>query len=120
VSRRRDNLSFQHHAEVASLPEPQRELWLHRAEAAGWSRNELRRQLAAARQRPRALPDAAASPRSVPLTPANSRRWLAAADTAGQDLVEWMTGTLDAAADAILTPPAQEPGRYGSSAQQAG
>jgi hypothetical protein len=33
VSRRRDGLSFSHHAEVASLPAEEQDLWLDRAEA---------------------------------------------------------------------------------------
>src|SRR5215207_7208217 len=43
--RRREELSFQHHAEVASLPAPEQDLWLQRALTHGWSRNELRRRL---------------------------------------------------------------------------
>jgi hypothetical protein len=49
LSRRRDTVSFQHHAELASLPEAEQDLWLRRTELNGWSRNELRRQLAGAR-----------------------------------------------------------------------
>jgi hypothetical protein len=49
MSRRRDKLSFQHHAEVAPLPEPDQDLWLNRAERLGWSLSELRRQLRNAR-----------------------------------------------------------------------
>ena len=45
VTRRHDGLSFQHHAEVASLSTAEQDLWLHRAETKGWSRNELRRRL---------------------------------------------------------------------------
>src|SRR3954451_24463303 len=51
VSRRRDGLSFQHHAEVASLPEPEQDLWLKRADGAQWSKTELRRRIAAERRR---------------------------------------------------------------------
>src|SRR4051794_19031911 len=50
VSRRRDSLSFQHHAEVASLPEPEQDLWLKRADGAQWSKTELRRRVAAERR----------------------------------------------------------------------
>ncbi|MFD8146659.1 LmbU family transcriptional regulator [Streptomyces sp. NPDC059708] len=46
--RRRDALSFAHHAEVARLARPEQDYWLRRAEEQGWSRNELRRQLRAA------------------------------------------------------------------------
>lgn len=41
-SRRRDSLSFGHHAEVASLPVEEQDYWLDQAETGEWSRNELR------------------------------------------------------------------------------
>jgi hypothetical protein len=47
LSRRRDNLSFGHHAEVAALPEPEQDFWLRKAQELGWSRNMLRRELRA-------------------------------------------------------------------------
>ena len=37
LSRRRDNLSFGHHAEVAALDPPEQEFWLRKAEKYGWS-----------------------------------------------------------------------------------
>jgi hypothetical protein len=40
--RRREGLSFGHHAEVAALSEPEQNFWLRKAETLGWSRNELR------------------------------------------------------------------------------
>jgi hypothetical protein len=45
LSRRRDNLSFGHHAEVAALNRPEQDFWLRKADELGWSRNELRRQV---------------------------------------------------------------------------
>jgi hypothetical protein len=47
LSRRRDGLSFAHHAEVARLPEHEQDFWLRKAEEASWSRNALRRELRA-------------------------------------------------------------------------
>lgn len=41
--RRRDTLSFAHHAEVTRLSPPEQDYWLRRAEQRKWSRNELRR-----------------------------------------------------------------------------
>ncbi|MFF3889371.1 LmbU family transcriptional regulator [Streptomyces sp. NPDC001914] len=41
--RRRDSLSFAHHAEVTRLSPPEQDYWLRRAEQQKWSRNELRR-----------------------------------------------------------------------------
>jgi hypothetical protein len=45
--RRRDNLSFAHHAEVASLAQPEQDYWLRVAEEKGWSRNQLRKEVRA-------------------------------------------------------------------------
>lgn len=47
LSRRRDTLSFGHHAEVAALPEPEQEFWLRKAEQIGWSTSKLRREVRA-------------------------------------------------------------------------
>jgi predicted HicB family RNase H-like nuclease len=44
-ARRRENLSFAHHAEVASMPQPEQDFWLRKAENLGWSRNKLRREV---------------------------------------------------------------------------
>jgi hypothetical protein len=44
-SRRRDNLSFQHHMEVAALPREEQDHWLDFAVRLKWSRNVLRRQV---------------------------------------------------------------------------
>lgn len=41
--RRRDDLSFAHHAEVARLSPPEQDYWLRKAVQHKWSRNELRR-----------------------------------------------------------------------------
>lgn len=43
LSRRRDNLSFAHHQDVAPLPPSEQDQWLDVAEARHWSRNELRK-----------------------------------------------------------------------------
>lgn len=47
LPRRRDTLSFAHHAEVAALPAPEQDYWLQQAERYQWSRNILRRELRA-------------------------------------------------------------------------
>lgn len=46
-ARRRAGLSFEHHAAVASLPEPEQAYWLRKAELFNWSRNDLRREVRA-------------------------------------------------------------------------
>jgi hypothetical protein len=47
MSRRHELLSFGHHAEVASLPEPEQDFWLRKAESIGWSTSRLRREVRA-------------------------------------------------------------------------
>lgn len=47
MSRRRDRLSFTHHAEVAALAEPEQDFWLRKAEEHGWSAKRLRREVKA-------------------------------------------------------------------------
>ncbi len=45
MSRRRDTLSFGHHAEVAALPEPEQDFWLRKAEEHRWPVKHLRREV---------------------------------------------------------------------------
>jgi hypothetical protein len=45
LSRRRDNLSFGHHAEVAALDQPEQDYWLRKAAELTWSRNQLRNEV---------------------------------------------------------------------------
>jgi hypothetical protein len=47
MSRRRDGLSFTHHAEVAALAEPEQDFWLLKAEEHAWSAKRLRREVRA-------------------------------------------------------------------------
>jgi hypothetical protein len=49
ISRRRENLSFGHHAEVAALPDDQQDRLLDLAGKAGWSRSTLREEVAKTR-----------------------------------------------------------------------
>jgi hypothetical protein len=51
VARRRDGLSFSHHAELASLTAEEQDLWLDRAQAGALSVRSLRSELRQARQR---------------------------------------------------------------------
>jgi hypothetical protein len=101
ASRRRDTLSFQHHAEVAALPEADRDLWLHRAERMQWSRNELRRRLTAAR-RSQGSRDAQALVVRIELNPDRQLHWREAAAAADQPLVDWLVAVVDAAAQSAV------------------
>jgi hypothetical protein len=103
VSRRRDKLSFHHHAEVAALPEPEQDLWLQRADAAQWSKSELRRRISAERRGARSEP----SPVTVrfEIQPDRAVRWQAAAAEAGLELADWIAGAADSAATTPLAAP---------------
>ena len=104
-SRRRDCLSFQHHAEVAAMAEPDQDIWLQRAERRGWSRNELRRQLGVARRRALADGDEATIVVRVQVPAPRERRWREAASAANQDLGDWLASAADEAAQAASAPP---------------
>lgn len=116
VSRRRDGLSFGHHAEVAALPDDEQDAWLTRAEQSDWSRNQLRRRLrAAASAKHRAsgdegLVDTAALKIDVPA--GRRERWESAARQKKSSMADWIIATLDRAANEQLmigTTPAQPP-----------
>lgn len=62
LSRRRDNLSFSHHAEVAALEPAEQDELLERAEAEKWTRSQLRDHVKQIRLR-EALDDAGAIPK---------------------------------------------------------
>jgi hypothetical protein len=97
LSRRRENLSFQHHAEVAALPEHEQDRWLDEAEQAGWSRNALRRRLRDSRGETKAAPGSA-SLRGVAASSEQVERWRGAAANTGMSLDAWILSRLDQAA----------------------
>jgi hypothetical protein len=101
-SRRHDALSFQHHAEVAGLPEQEQDAWLDRAEQEGWSVAALRRYLRDHRGK---APDALAEARETlgfDLYPERRRRWEEAAERAGTTLDEWISAVLDQETGSVL------------------
>jgi hypothetical protein len=106
LSRRRESLSFQHHAEVASLPAAEQEQLLDRAEALGWSRNQLRAAIRELRQGPegkqRPESKSAVLPRVVVLAD-RMEAWRKAAEQRDSDFGEWVVEALDrAAAEALV------------------
>jgi hypothetical protein len=106
TSRRRDSLSFQHHAEVAGLAPAEQDLWLGRAEREHWSRNELRRRLAAARTHARDATRGHALVLRMEIAEARAQRWRAAASAVHKDLPDWIAAAADDAAAAALATPA--------------
>jgi hypothetical protein len=95
ASRRRDGLSFQHHLEVAALPQAEQDLWLERAERSGWSRNDLRLHL---RGNSAPFPPLPMSAVRLCIPQERRQRWQDAAQKAQLDLPDWISGILDRAA----------------------
>jgi hypothetical protein len=99
LSRRRDNLSFQHHAEVCALPDDDQDFWLDLAAERRWSKSELRRRL-------RGAGGSHAGSRAITLhlvlEPQRDERWRRAAEQSDCALEDWVTSTLDAAAGEVL------------------
>lgn len=107
--RRRDGLSFAHHAEATRLSPPEQDYWLRKAEQQKWSRNELRRAIRAslAEQSDGADPpvssgDGETSRRNVTtltieLSDHQLDYYSKAAAAHGLSVDEWVTQVLDAA-----------------------
>jgi hypothetical protein len=103
IHRRRERLTFQHHAEVASLPIELQESLLDGAEQHHWTTKQLRKEIqalqCAADTNSPAL-DSANSQIEVP----NSRVfvWRRAADELGVEFAHWVQTILDRAAKEVL------------------
>jgi hypothetical protein len=97
VSRRRDNLSFQHHAEVCSLSDDDQERWLDLADRRGWSKTELRRRVRA--DAPElGTPTGSSTVVRLALEPQREQMWRNAAQQADRDLEMWILRVVDHAA----------------------
>lgn len=103
-SRRRAELSFQHHAEVCALPRGEQDLWLDLAVRRSWSKAELRRQLR--EQRRAATATTSTASLHLALEPSRHQRWCDAAEHRDCSLEAWVTTVLDEAARAELEPAA--------------
>ncbi|QTD99719.1 LmbU family transcriptional regulator [Streptomyces cyanogenus] len=103
LSERHPKVSFQHHAEVASLDPAARAMWLERAAREGWSRNMLRQQVRQALTRP-------AEERKqhvhlqVRVSSEQENKWATAAERQGRNLAEWIILCLDQAAELEVAP----------------
>jgi hypothetical protein len=102
IDRRRAKLTFQHHAEIASLPVDEQDRLLDQAEREMWTTKQLRVAIRQVRGEETA---------DVQVVPANSRidvprnrvmLWRKAADTLGLELDHWVLTQLDRAADEVL------------------
>ena len=125
LSRRRDTLSFGHHAELAALPGAEQDFWLRKAEEFGWStmrlRHEVRSSLAERAQEPAGLepPGTATPPEGGPeeghltlrikLTPGQLESCDRAARSQGMTLQAWAIRALEQAAQASALDSAADP-----------
>ncbi len=100
--RRRSGLSFQHHAEVASLTAAEQDKWLSQAEECNWSRNLLRRQLQAHRAGGHSQETREVTLSLAVVTEQQRKNWQEAAECAGSSLSAWIAKVLDRSADRIL------------------
>lgn len=99
ASRRRSDLSFQHHAEVASLEEAEQDRWLDMAAKNNWSKSRLRRE----RRSPlRAITGSHPVQLMIEIREDQRLRWEKAATQADSDLKEWISAMLDAAASTVI------------------
>jgi hypothetical protein len=96
--RRRENLTFQHHMEVASLPEDQQDHWLDFAVRLKWSKSELRRQIKASTAPDEPLAGRTEISLSLRMEEARIKRWEEAAQRSSKSLTEWISAVLDSAA----------------------
>lgn len=103
LPRRRTKLSFQHHAEVASLTITEQDIWLDRAEELGWSRNQLRINLQ--KSRASASADRAELTARLPQLSVEQERlemWRRAAEQANAKFENWIVSVLDQAAAQLV------------------
>ncbi|WP_237534439.1 LmbU family transcriptional regulator [Streptomyces sp. SID3343] len=100
--RRRPVLSFQHHAELASLPVDEQDAWLDRAERLKWSTKQLRNAIRSDRACTSQRPDDVATTHRLAVPDNRLQWWHQAAARSGTELEEWVTATLDAAANRVL------------------
>jgi hypothetical protein len=99
-SRRRPDLSFQHHAELAALPDALQDRWLAAAATGRWSKAELRRRVRASIG-PAAACDSIRTVR-LPVAASRERRWHEAAERSQSAFGAWAAQVLDDAASAAL------------------
>lgn len=97
VSRRRENLSFHHHQEVAALPEDEQDVWLDRAAVGGWSKTELRRRIRAQRDEAPAPTTTVRQVLRFEVSEDRWAQWQEAANRADCDVTVWLTQIADRA-----------------------
>lgn len=101
--RRRTKLSFQHHAEVASLSADEQDLWLDRAERETWTTKQLRDRVRGARDINEKTRDRALVFPRIQVEDMRLLWWRRAAERLGVELHDWIPAVLDHAAEQTLS-----------------
>ncbi|MFF2963927.1 LmbU family transcriptional regulator [Streptomyces sp. NPDC057963] len=102
LSRRRPCLSFQHHAEVASLSVPEQELFLDRSEQMRWNTKQLRSAIRDAHEDVSGCGKKASEVQRLAVPANRLQWWREAAEESGIDFEKWVLETLDGAAGQAL------------------
>ncbi|GAA0247621.1 hypothetical protein GCM10010492_54160 [Saccharothrix mutabilis subsp. mutabilis] len=110
LERRRSRLSFQHHAEVASLPDEEQDEWLTRSEEGGWSTKQLRARVHDDRRTIESGDKPGELVPRIDVQGSRLRRWQAAAARSGARLSDWLPAILDQAAEQALLADAEPDG----------
>jgi len=99
LERRRLQLSFQHHAEIASLPVTEQDWWLDQAEDSGWTTKQLRSRIRD--QMARLAGKRSQRTEMIPRIRVESTQideWKKAAEVSGLQFENWVLWALDKAA----------------------
>ncbi|WP_241779891.1 LmbU family transcriptional regulator [Streptomyces natalensis] len=110
LSRRRAKLSFQHHAEVASLTVDEQEWWLDRAEEMKWTTKQLRNSIRDASDGGSGGQPRPAVTRRLVVPSHRIESWRKAALHAGIEFEKWVWATLDNEASRALDDLEEQPG----------
>lgn len=100
---RRPRLSFQHHAEVAALPDDERGRWLSLADEHGWSVKEFRRRIRQAQDDSKDAMREDGGTQRLTVPGDRLQLWHAAAAKVGIAVEDWVLIILDQAAEEALT-----------------
>lgn len=103
VSRRRAKLTFQHHAEVASLPIEEQDRLLEQAEREMWTTKQLRIAIRQGRGEPVGDIEVVASNSRIDVPRNRVALWRRAAGSLGLELDYWVLTQLDRAASEVLS-----------------
>ncbi|MFJ8888274.1 LmbU family transcriptional regulator [Streptomyces sp. NPDC102402] len=107
LDRRRSALSFQHHAELASLPPEEQDVWLDRTERLRWTTKQLRGALRDGRGTGEPVRPAVGPNGRLEVPGGRLEWWHKAAEQSGVEFGRWVTSALDSAAASALDEPAE-------------